>query len=191
MDVPTACDGSYVRADRRCCDKAKSSCKIYFCWRGFWLKSFLKIVRSDQHSRETRAAFKPHLKPLGFFGKLAYMGGLLFQVSSNLCTTKLVKLKTRFFAAIQRNDECFWPRQGHCQRQLFRYSHKRSKQTKSAIQLTHFVDFIFIAGCWTVNLGARWNDDGKIPNFKGRVRANYQQKLEGTAKVNENWTGGC
>jgi hypothetical protein len=37
----------------------------------------LQIVRGEQHSRQTRAA----LKPLGFFGKLAYMGGLLFQVS--------------------------------------------------------------------------------------------------------------
>lgn len=35
-----------------------------------------QVVRSEQHSRQTRAA----LKPLGFFGKLAYMGGLLFQV---------------------------------------------------------------------------------------------------------------
>jgi len=33
------------------------------------------IARSEQHSRQTRAV----LKPLGFFGKIAYMGGLLFQ----------------------------------------------------------------------------------------------------------------
>lgn len=48
----------------------------------FDLSVSLKIVRSEQHSRQTRAAFKSHLKPLGFFGKLAYMGGLLFQVSA-------------------------------------------------------------------------------------------------------------
>ncbi|CRK87241.1 CLUMA_CG001043, isoform A [Clunio marinus] len=39
------------------------------------IRSGHHLVRSDQHTRQTRAA----LKPLGFFGKIAYMGGLLFQ----------------------------------------------------------------------------------------------------------------
>lgn len=41
------------------------------------------IVRTEQHSRATRAA----LKPLGFFGKLAYMGGLLFQQYNETTST--------------------------------------------------------------------------------------------------------
>lgn len=44
------------------------------------MHSTLQIVRSEEHLRQTRSA----LKPLGFFGKLAYMGGLLFQVCADL-----------------------------------------------------------------------------------------------------------
>lgn len=44
------------------------------------MHSTLQIVRSEEHLRQTRSA----LKPLGFFGKLAYMGGLLFQVWADL-----------------------------------------------------------------------------------------------------------
>ncbi|CAH1718154.1 unnamed protein product [Chironomus riparius] len=35
------------------------------------------IARSADHARQTRSFLKP--KPLGFFGKVAYLGGLLFQ----------------------------------------------------------------------------------------------------------------
>lgn len=45
---------------------------IFYC--------IFKVARSEHHSRERRGA----LKPLGFFGKLAYMGNLLFQVVIDL-----------------------------------------------------------------------------------------------------------
>ena len=43
----------------------------------FYFVLVLKVVRGKEHVRNKRAA----LKPLGFFGKIAFMGGLLFQVN--------------------------------------------------------------------------------------------------------------
>lgn len=82
MVVSTVRDGCYVRAEWRCGDKKKLSCKIRLnnFWRVFSQPiCMFQVARTEQHSRQTRAA----LKPLGFFGKLAYMGGLLFQVHKN------------------------------------------------------------------------------------------------------------
>ncbi|CAO1386432.1 unnamed protein product [Diamesa serratosioi] len=39
------------------------------------MKQSRQVVRGKEHARHKRAA----LKPLGFFGKIAFMGGLLFQ----------------------------------------------------------------------------------------------------------------
>lgn len=155
------------------------------------MHSTLQIVRSEEHLRQTRSA----LKPLGFFGKLAYMGGLLFQVCADLWLLNVL-LRWDFLQQYNETTNAFGRLRDILNDQFSDTATKGVSRRSMRRQLSHgfncLLFFCLLTASGRSHNRRRWrDDDGKVSNFKSWVWQDCQQEFPRSSEVIQDWSCWC